>query len=140
MDKTKTAHPELHFLPGQLGTEYKTIKAMVTIYCPVHHHRPKKSDHCKKCADFLVYANEKLDRCPYGQNKPTCNKCPIHCYKKAQRQQAKEIMRYAGPRMLIWHPILAVKHLLDEKRPIPVSVPNKASNRHNRKINRAETS
>lgn len=127
-----------HFLPGQLGIEYKTIKAMVNIYCRAHHNSAAKSVPCHKCTEFLTYANEKLDRCPYGQSKPTCNKCPIHCYKKELRQQAKAIMRYAGPRMLFRHPILAVKHLLAENRPIPANVPNKASNRHKRKINRKD--
>lgn len=127
---------KLRFLPGQLGIEYKTIKAMVNIYCRAHHHNSTRSVPCPECIEFLTYTNEKLDRCPYGQNKPTCNRCPIHCYKKNQRQQAKKIMRYAGPRMLFYHPILAIKHLLAEKRPVPANIPSKASNRHSRKAKR----
>jgi hypothetical protein len=115
-----------HYLPGKLGLEFKTIKAMVNIYCNKYH----GSTLCDSCAEFLLYANEKLDRCPYGQNKPTCNKCLIHCYKKAQREQARVIMRYAGPRMLLSHPILAIKHLIAERRPVPESIPDNASNRH----------
>lgn len=118
----------LHFLPKQLGLEFKTLKAMLQIYCRSHH--KSETALCDKCSEFISYANKKLDRCPYGQNKPTCNRCPIHCYKKELRQQAKMIMRYAGPRMLLHHPILAIKHLVAEKRPIPAAVPNKASNRH----------
>jgi len=121
----------MHDLPALLGLEFKTIKAMVALYCKAFH---KKQEECKECRDFLVYANEKLDRCPYGQNKPTCNKCPIHCYKPAQRAQAKEIMRYAGPRMLIYHPYLAIKHLNAEKRAVPTEVAKTASNRHTRKL------
>jgi len=119
---------KLHHLPGQLGIEYKTISAMVTIYCKAHHHAD--SIPCAECQSFLVYANEKLDRCPYGQIKPTCNKCPIHCYKSNRREQAKKIMRYAGPRMLLWHPILALKHIIGEQRSIPSRIPHTASNRH----------
>jgi hypothetical protein len=122
---------QLHHLLGQLGIEYKTISAMVNIYCRSHHH--SDSIPCHECNAFLIYANEKLDRCPYGQNKPTCNKCTIHCYKPSTREQARKIMRYAGPRMLLWHPILAIKHFIGEKRPIPSIIPNKASNRHSRK-------
>jgi hypothetical protein len=124
---------KLHFLPAQLGNEFKTIKAMVNIYCRAHHSTGKdedKSEPCSECSEFIRYVNEKLDRCPYGQNKPTCNKCPIHCYKAAQRQQAKEIMIYAGPRMLLSHPILAIKHLIAETRPVATVIPTKASNRH----------
>ena len=120
----------MHPLPDLLGLEFKTIKAMVTIYCQAFH---KETGACKPCNEFLIYANEKLDRCPYGQTKPTCNRCPIHCYKPEQRAQAREIMRYAGPRMLIKHPILAIRHLRAEKRPVPIDIPDKASNRHRRK-------
>ncbi|ABM04044.1 conserved hypothetical protein [Psychromonas ingrahamii 37] len=123
-----------HTLPGKLGLEFKTIKAMVAIYCQKHHSSTAlmsgQKTLCACYAEFILYANEKLDRCPYGQNKPTCNKCPIHCYKTAQREQARIIMRYAGPRMLLSHPILAIKHLLAEQRPVPESIPDKASNRH----------
>ena len=31
----------------------------------------------------------------------------------------KQIMRWAGPRMLIYHPILAIRHLIDDKKPVP---------------------
>ncbi|WP_022939807.1 nitrous oxide-stimulated promoter family protein [Psychromonas hadalis] len=118
-------------LPSLLGLEFKTIKAMVKIYCKTFH---KKQGECAECTAFLEYANEKLDRCPYGQSKPTCNKCPIHCYKPMQREQARTIMRYAGPRMLIHHPILAIKHLHAEKRAVPSEVPMQQSNRHLRKL------
>jgi len=125
----------MHPLPDLLGLEFKTIKAMVKIYCKKFHRIDSNASKlCNECHDFLNYANEKLDRCPYGQAKPTCNKCPIHCYKPQQRQQAKEIMRYAGPRMLLKHPILAIRHLRAEKRPVPSEVPDKLSNRHLRKI------
>ena len=124
---------KLNLLSGQLELEFKTIEAMVGIYCKANHKDKNHSVPCNECINFLVYAHEKLDRCPYGQTKPTCNKCPIHCYKQLQRDQAKIIMRYAGPRMLIWHPILAIKHLLAEKRPVPKNIPTRASNRHYRK-------
>ena len=29
----------------------------------------------------LSHAETKLDRCVYGQEKPACKDCPIHCYK-----------------------------------------------------------
>jgi hypothetical protein len=57
----------------------------------------------------------RLDRCPYFPNKPTCANCPTHCYKPDMREQVRAVMRYAGPRMLIKHPILAVFHLIDGK-------------------------
>ena len=115
----------------RLNIEFKTIKSMTMIFCQKHHNQ--SSPQCDECQTFVNYAHEKLDRCPYGEIKPACNKCPIHCYKKIEREQARTIMRFAGPRMLWKHPILTLKHFLAVKAPIPESIPVKMSNRHLRK-------
>mgnify|MGYP001231039661 CR=1 FL=1 len=83
-----------------------------------HRYRPVRTGPCGACREFLDYAEQRLEKCPYGEDKPTCAKCPIHCYKRAQREQAKEIMRYAGPRMTYRHPWLALTHLLDKLRKV----------------------
>lgn len=31
----------------------------------------------------------------------------------------KQVMRWAGPRMLWRHPILTIRHLIDDRRPVP---------------------
>lgn len=116
-------------LSSNLGREFATISAMVAIYCRDHH--GCKSP-CDECQAFLEYAKTRLDRCPYGQDKPTCNKCPVHCYKPEPREQARTIMRYAGPRMLLPHPILAIRHLLLERKAAPGKPPKNLSNRHQR--------
>lgn len=92
--------------------EAKTLTAMVGLYCHGHH-GTDCSHLCTECQSLLDYAITRLTRCPYGALKPTCADCPIHCYKPQQRQQIRNVMRYAGPRMLLRHPILAVLHLLD---------------------------
>lgn len=128
---TKVYAVSQEILSGKLLYEFKTIEAMVKIYCKAHHKETTWAD-CQDCQEFLAYAHEKLDRCPYGQNKPTCNKCPVHCYKPHMRAKAKEIMVYGGPRMLLPHPIMAIKHLLAERQPVPGKPPAAASNRHQR--------
>ena len=45
--------------------------------------------------------------------------CPIHCYAKAEREQMREVMRHSGPRMLLRHPVLAIRHLLDGRKKAP---------------------
>lgn len=117
-------------LSGKLLREFQTIKAMVEIYCKAHCDAKGKLETCQDCQDFLTYAHTKLDRCPYGQNKPTCNKCPVHCYKPELKAKAREIMIYSGPRMLLPHPIMAIRHLLAERGPVPGKPPASASNRH----------
>jgi len=64
----------------------------------------------------LRYADGRLEKCPYGTDKPTCARCPIHCYKREQREQARTVMKYAGPRMPGRHPWLSLAHLLDKAR------------------------
>ena len=100
---------------GRLGREFRTMQCMVAIYCGDHHGSGKGAI-CEGCREFLDYAGRRLEKCPYGEGKPVCAKCPIHCYKRAQREQARVIMRYAGPRMTFRHPWLALTHLLDKLR------------------------
>ena len=100
----------------RLRRERRTVRLMVEMYCADHH---GGDGLCQECAELAEYADRKLDLCPYGPDKPTCSNCPIHCYRPERREAMREIMRYAGPRMLKTHPVLAVLHLLDEKREPP---------------------
>jgi hypothetical protein len=99
----------------RLAREFKTIKAMVRIYCRDHHGQ----DLCSECQGLMDYAGLRLDRCRFGAEKPTCARCPVHCYQRNRREQVKIVMRYAGPRMLLEHPLLSLRHWLDGFRPIP---------------------
>ncbi|MEW6337485.1 MAG: nitrous oxide-stimulated promoter family protein [Acidobacteriota bacterium] len=101
---------------ARLRRERKTVDAMVRMYCRAHHGGPTP---CRECADLATYAGHRLDRCPYGADKPTCVNCPIHCYRPEPRERMREVMRWAGPRMLWRHPFLAVMHLIDGRRPAP---------------------
>lgn len=91
-------------------TENRTIDAMVRIYCSGHH----KSEEglCRDCAGLLKYAGQRLDKCPFGGKKPTCAKCTIHCYSPSMRLKVTAVMKYAGPRMISKHPILALHHVI----------------------------
>jgi hypothetical protein len=106
----------------RLKRERRTIAAMIAIYCRDHH---RGRGLCVACAALDAYAGERLDRCVYGLEKPTCVNCPIHCYKREKREAVREVMRYAGPRMLARHPILAITHLLDGRRPPPERRPSR---------------
>ena len=96
---------------------------MVALYC-AHHHGTTAP--CEECAELVSYADRRLDLCPYGAEKPSCTNCPIHCYKPDPRERMREVMRFAGPRMLARHPWLAVLHLIDDRRrppPLPSAKP-----------------
>jgi hypothetical protein len=100
----------------RMTREARTIEAMIGIYCH-DHHGTRGLDLCADCAGLLSYAGLRLEKCPFQENKTTCAKCPVHCYKPARREQVRAVMRYAGPRMLFRHPILAFYHLVIDGRP-----------------------
>lgn len=105
--------------PGpRIRREQRTIRAMVDLYCR-DHHPPDGWHRCGLCEDFLGYAHERLARCPFQEGKPVCNDCTIHCYKPERRRQARIVMRYAGPWMILYHPIQAVRHIIEAHREPP---------------------
>ncbi|PSU69857.1 nitrous oxide-stimulated promoter family protein [Photobacterium phosphoreum] len=129
MDKDANFH-----LFGQLNTEFNTITAMIDLYC-LRHHQPNtgKFQRCADCEQFRTYVKQRLDRCPYGEKKPSCKQCPIHCYKPQQKLKSQTIMRYSGPKMLVKHPIMAIRHLIHDKRAVPERNKKMTSNYKTRK-------
>jgi hypothetical protein len=112
--------------PRRLAREEQTVAAMIAMYCRDHHGEarpaavaPGEDGLCADCAVLLAYARLRLEKCRYGAGKPTCAKCPTHCYKPEMRERVREVMRYSGPRMVKTHPVLAVAHLVDGRRVPP---------------------
>ena len=101
----------------RFAREKQTIRAMTRIYCRDHHSGTAAP--CGECAALLDYAERRLSSCPFQEEKPACNHCQVHCYSTKMREQVKRVMRYAGPRMLLRHPLLSLHHLLDKRRPLP---------------------
>ena len=99
----------------RIEREKKTIDAMLGIYCHDKHgsSRALSGGLCADCSALRQYAYQRLDACPFHDNKPACNKCTVHCYAQKKRVKVKDVMRYAGPRMLIRYPLLALLHLVD---------------------------
>lgn len=87
---------------------------MVEIYCRHTHGRSRVDGLCDDCKALLEYVYHRLDKCPKGDTKPTCRKCEIHCYNPQRREQIRDVMRVAGPRMMLRHPLSAIRHLMAE--------------------------
>jgi len=103
--------------PRRMARERKTLEAMIRIFCRDRHGSPE--DLCPDCRDLQAYALKRLEKCPFKEEKPTCARCTVHCYKPAMRGRIREVMRHAGPRMIRRHPVLAVSHLLEGRRKGP---------------------
>ena len=94
--------------------EKRIVAEMITLYCR-DHHKQAPSAPCDDCAALITYAHQRSDKCPFMENKTFCSNCKVHCYKPDMREQIRTVMRYAGPRMLKTHPILAIRHLIESK-------------------------
>lgn len=127
-------------MPDRIADEKKVVALMIRMYCRRHFRqqgrtaitdrtdrtgdtnqadnssRTATSPLCPECAALLNYALRRLDSCRFGNGKPSCRKCPVHCYRKDMRERIRTVMRWAGPRMMLHHPIAATKHLLRELR------------------------
>lgn len=96
---------------NRIESEKKTVGLMIRLYC---RHFEKNECFCPDCVELLKYAELRLDKCKFGEEKPTCKMCPIHCYKPDMRERMRKVMKWAGPRMILYHPFEAIKHVIRE--------------------------
>ena len=96
---------------SRIENEKKTVEQMIRLYCRL---KEGNRTFCPDCQALLEYAHKRLNLCKFGERKSTCRKCPVHCYKPDMRSRMQEVMRFAGPRMMIYHPLEALKHLWQE--------------------------
>lgn len=92
--------------------EKRIVAEMITLYCRDHHQAPAP---CADCAALIAYAHMRSDKCPFMENKTFCSNCSVHCYQPDMRERIREVMRYAGPRMIKTHPIMAIRHLVESR-------------------------
>lgn len=99
--------------------EKRTISQMVSIYCAGNHADRDRCERvdcgepvCAECKELDEYACLRMQRCFRMGEKVSCEVCPYHCYAPAMREKVRQVMRYAGPRMLFKHPVSAIRHLI----------------------------
>ena len=87
---------------------------MVRLYCDRNHY--KNGSLCDSCSELTEFANDRINRCVFQNDKPVCSECQIHCFRHDMREKIKVVMRFAGPRMIYSHPIIGIRHLIDKRR------------------------
>ncbi len=97
--------------PKRLRRERQTLVAMLHLACRLRH--GPREGLCPACEELQAYALARLGKCPFQADKPTCAHCPVHCYAPERRAQIREVMAFAGPRMLWHHPLQTLLHLWD---------------------------
>ncbi len=66
---------------------------------------------CGPCRKLLAHGVVKRLRCPYDP-KPSCRKCPAHCYAPKYRAAMREVMRFSGRRLVLSGRLDYLLHLL----------------------------
>ena len=107
--------------------EKQVVQEMIQLYCRKKH--GPKGTLCPSCQMLLDYAHQRSDHCPFMEQKTFCSNCKVHCYKPQMREKIRQVMRFSGPRMLFYHPVLALRHVWEnrkerqklEKKPLDVA-------------------
>ena len=94
--------------------EKKVVSEMIALYCRKNH--GPKGELCPDCAALDAYAKQRSEKCPFMETKTFCSNCKVHCYKPEMREKIRAVMRFSGPRMLLHHPVMAVRHVIESKR------------------------
>lgn len=94
--------------------EQYVVEEMIRLYCRKNHkeYNEKSRQMCPACQELSDYAKMRSEKCPFMEQKTFCANCKVHCYKPEMRERIREVMRFSGPRMLFYHPILAIWHLI----------------------------
>ena len=107
----------LHEPDAPLRRDLKTLARFIEMYCRCRHKDAEKSavtlkTHdvaalagrsvalCRPCGKLLAHAFVKRTTCPMDP-KPSCKRCPDHCYQPVYRRQIREVMKYSGRRLVL---------------------------------------
>ena len=94
--------------------EKETVSLMISLYCKKKHRIGKEL--CPECAKLKEYAMLRSDKCPFMETKTFCSNCKVHCYKTDMREKIREVMRFCGPRMIFYHPVMAIRHVIESRK------------------------
>lgn len=95
--------------------EQYVVEEMIRLYCRKNHSK-EEGELCSECQALLDYARLRSQKCPFMEEKTFCANCKVHCYKPEMREKIRQVMRFSGPRMLFYHPMLAIWHLVCSRK------------------------
>ena len=63
--------------------------------------------------ELIMKAFRHTERCPHSFYKTFCHQCPTTCYKLTDLEQIEPIMKYAGRKIILKHPIMGLKFVIN---------------------------
>lgn len=61
--------------------------------------------------EIKSYSLKRLDNCIHIGEDIFCGFCEIQCFGDKYKKEIRSIMRFSGPRMILYHPIMAIRYL-----------------------------
>lgn len=98
---------------GKIDSEKRVIQNMIRLYCRKKH---QVENICDDCSLLMEYAIARLSKCPFKDEKPACADCKVHCYQPKMREKVREVMRFSGPRMIIYYPADFFIHIFKKNK------------------------
>lgn len=93
--------------------EKRIVSLMIRLYCRKKHGGRKAGEElCEECRELEDYATLRVDKCPFMETKTFCSNCRVHCYRPEMREQIRQVMRFAGPWMILYYPVMALRHVI----------------------------
>ena len=106
LPKRKPPEPQ-----NNVPKERENIRKTFGLYCNSNH-GTTDNKLCPKCTALLTTVMLKIQRCPYGISKPICDACETPCFGEVPTKEFRNIMKSGQKKMLLSHPLMAVKHKL----------------------------
>ncbi len=101
---------------SRIEREQQVVAHMIALYCRHRLGTDVLPEEYERLRDYALF---RLSHCRFGEGKTVCGKCRVHCYRPDMRQRIREVMRWVGPRMIIYAPVEALRHLWDSRRKQP---------------------
>ena len=92
---------------SRIEKEKQMIVKMIDIY-----YKKKSHGTIEEGEELKAYAIKRLDNCRHGDDKGFCSHCKTQCYIPKYKAKIKEVMKYSGPRMMLYNPLMVINHLL----------------------------
>ncbi len=94
----------------------KLVTKMIGMYCKKHHVQEMKGQLCDDCGALLDYTSTRTRKCRNLENGTFCAHCTTPCYAPDKRGKMRQVMKFSGPRLIFYHPVWVMKHILEDRR------------------------